>query len=94
MPTIAGIREAKMHLSQYIKMVKQGQEVIITDRGQPVGKLVPFNPQDMSLYDRLQRLEELGILEPKQAQASHSKPLKVQGVSAQDYLQQDRNEKS
>ena len=37
-----GIRDAKMHLSKYLKMVQQGTEVIITDRGRPVGKIMSW----------------------------------------------------
>ncbi|MFZ5572571.1 MAG: type II toxin-antitoxin system Phd/YefM family antitoxin [Thermodesulfobacteriota bacterium] len=37
-----GIREAKMHLSRFLQIVKNGGEVILTDRSKPVGKIVPF----------------------------------------------------
>jgi len=35
------IRELKSHLSEYIRRVKSGEAVTITDRGQPVGRIVP-----------------------------------------------------
>ncbi|GEA14128.1 MAG: hypothetical protein PWR22_932 [Moorella sp. (in: firmicutes)] len=37
-----GIRKMKASLSHYIKRVKQGESLIITDRGRPVARLVPF----------------------------------------------------
>jgi prevent-host-death family protein len=40
-----GIRDAKIHLSKYLKLVQQGTEVIITDRGRPVGKIIPISTE-------------------------------------------------
>lgn len=37
----AGIREARQNLSVLIDEVKKGREVIITERGKPVARLVP-----------------------------------------------------
>ena len=62
-PTRVGIRDAKMHLSKFIKMVQNGSEVIITDRGRPVGKIVPVQSEDLPLSVRIKKLEDKGILE-------------------------------
>ena len=37
----AGIREARQNLSALIEEVKKGREIVITDRGRPVARLVP-----------------------------------------------------
>lgn len=37
----AGIREARQNLSDLLDEVKRGREVLITDRGKPVARLVP-----------------------------------------------------
>jgi len=37
-----GIRELRGRLSHYLKLVKAGEVVIITDRGKPVGRIVPM----------------------------------------------------
>jgi prevent-host-death family protein len=37
----AGIREARQNLSALLDEVKKGHEVVITERGRPVAKLVP-----------------------------------------------------
>jgi prevent-host-death family protein len=39
----ASIRDMKNRLSQYIKRVRTGREVVITDRGRPVARLVPVS---------------------------------------------------
>jgi prevent-host-death family protein len=38
---IAGIREARQNLSLLLEEVQKGREVVITERGRPVAKLVP-----------------------------------------------------
>jgi prevent-host-death family protein len=37
----AGVREARQNLSALLDQVKKGREVVITERGRPVAKLVP-----------------------------------------------------
>jgi prevent-host-death family protein len=37
----AGVREARQNLSALLDEVKKGHEVVITERGRPVAKLVP-----------------------------------------------------
>jgi prevent-host-death family protein len=37
----AGVREARQNLSALLDEVKRGREIVITERGRPVAKLVP-----------------------------------------------------
>ena len=37
-----GIRELKAHLSEYVAQVSNGGEIVVTDRGRPVARLVPY----------------------------------------------------
>ena len=37
----AGVREARQNLSMLLDEVKKGREVLITEHGRPVAKLVP-----------------------------------------------------
>jgi len=87
-----GIREAKAHLSKYLKMVGQGAEVILTDRGVPVGKIVPIQPAERSLEQRLKKLEEEGVLgrPPARRKGGPQFPIAVPGEIAQQFLREDR----
>ncbi len=38
-----GIRELRDHLSGYLRRVRDGEALVITDRGKPVGELRPVN---------------------------------------------------
>ena len=58
-----GVAELKAHLSRYLAQVKSGQEVVVTERGRPVAKLVPLS----AVVDRDSRRERLireGVLLP------------------------------
>lgn len=48
-----GVRDLKARLSEYLRQVSQGQTVIITDHGRPVGRLMPV---DQPLDERLKVL--------------------------------------
>lgn len=37
-----GIRELKAKLSEYLSRAAAGEEVVVTDRGMPIVRLVPF----------------------------------------------------
>jgi prevent-host-death family protein len=39
----AGVREARQNLSALLDEVRRGREVVITERGRPVAKLVPLD---------------------------------------------------
>ena len=58
--TSVGTRELKNHLSQYLRRVKAGETLVITDRGTPVGQIVPIQ---LDLTDRLIKLKEAGVVE-------------------------------
>jgi prevent-host-death family protein len=42
---IAGIREARQDLTSLLDDVRKGREVVITERGRPVARLVPIKPR-------------------------------------------------
>ena len=58
--TIVGIRELKSRLSEYLRRVKAGEVVIITERGKPVGQIMPIQ---VDLTSRLKKLAEAGVVE-------------------------------
>jgi len=58
--TIVGIRDLKARLSEYLKKVKSGQSIVITEHGKPVGRILPVG---MSLEDRLEMSPLQGTIE-------------------------------
>jgi prevent-host-death family protein len=61
--TTAGIRELKNHLSAYLRRVKAGETITITDRGTPIGQIVPSKGDERTVEEKLQALREAGLAE-------------------------------
>jgi prevent-host-death family protein len=58
---MAAISELKASLSEYLAGLKAGEEVVVTDRGNPVAKLVPINRQNGEISGRAMILEKAGL---------------------------------
>lgn len=56
-----GVADLKARLANYLKQVKSGNEILITDRGLPVAKLVPIDAAQKQ-DSRRQRLAAGGLL--------------------------------
>ena len=54
------ISKLKTSLSAYLRQVKAGEEVIITEYGRPVARLLP--PSQVSLPEHLQDMEKAGLV--------------------------------
>jgi antitoxin (DNA-binding transcriptional repressor) of toxin-antitoxin stability system len=77
-------------LSSLLKKVNEGQEIIITDRGKPIGKIVPFPAKDLSLENRIGCLENQELLDPLSKGAGKRLPpaLPAPEGLVQKYLQE------
>jgi prevent-host-death family protein len=60
MPT-AAVSDLKARLSEYLKRVKGGAEILITDRGKPVARLVPVSRAKIA-RDALTQMEKQGLI--------------------------------
>ncbi len=49
----AGIREVRQNLSALLEIVKGGKEIVVTDRGRPVARLVPALPSRAKAFPDL-----------------------------------------
>jgi prevent-host-death family protein len=57
----AGVADLKARLASYLKLVKSGSEILVTDRGVPIAKLVPIDAA-RKRATRRQRLAAAGLL--------------------------------
>src|SRR5574337_327151 len=57
---MVGIRELKSRLTHYVRLIKQGQNVIVTERGKPVAMLHGLEEQIQTREGRLARLATQG----------------------------------
>lgn len=57
----AAIADLKASLSKYISRVKEGEEVLVTERGIPVARLAPVVGAKGKAHSRLLELERAGL---------------------------------
>ena len=58
----AGIKEVKNNLSRLLVRVKGGEEVLITERGRPVARIVKENQGEKSIRAALGPLVQSGLI--------------------------------
>jgi prevent-host-death family protein len=89
-PARVGIRELRQNLSVYLRRVKAGETLEVTEHGQTVARLTP---QPMETLSPLQRLVAEGRATPPTARIQDiPPPMKIEGVSVSKILQQMRDE--
>ena len=66
-----GVRQFRNHLSDYLERVREGNEVVVTDRGIAVARIVPIVGGRA-----LDRLIAEGVVTPS-ARSSRSRPVRV-----------------
>ena len=64
MEKVASVSCLKASLSAYLSDVKSGEEILVTERGKPIARLIPYIPGQDSEEGRLERLFREGILGP------------------------------
>lgn len=55
------VSKLKASLSKYLRSVKAGEEVLVTERGRPIAKLTPAQSSEM-LPDQLIEMEKQGLI--------------------------------
>jgi prevent-host-death family protein len=87
----AGVAELKASLSRYLERVKAGQEVLVTDHGRPVAKLVPVAEAEKG--SRREAMIREGLLLPGRGRVRPSllrPPPKGPGAAVLDALLDER----
>jgi prevent-host-death family protein len=61
MKTVA-VAKLKASLSRYLARVKGGEEILITERGKPVAKIVPLRRDASAFPEHLLEMERAGLI--------------------------------
>ncbi|MBA3478995.1 MAG: type II toxin-antitoxin system Phd/YefM family antitoxin [Lautropia sp.] len=91
-PERVGIRELRQNLSVYVRRVREeGRAYQVTERGQPVARLMPLEDRSLSTYERM--VAEGRISPAKRSMATLPPPLPSgPGTSASAILLEMRDE--
>jgi prevent-host-death family protein len=86
--TAVGVRELRDHLSRWLDAVQEGSELVVTERGRPVARIVPVTGRS-----RLDALIEAGVVRPalEPAESAFARPpIPVKGSVVDVLLEQRR----
>jgi prevent-host-death family protein len=84
----ANVATFKAHLGEYLRVVKNGGEVIVMDRQTPVARLIPY--QEKELF----KLEMIQAEEPFQGlKELYGKPMKGLKIDSLKALLEERGER-
>jgi prevent-host-death family protein len=71
-----GVKELRDHLSRYLDRVRGGDEVVVTDRGRAIARVVPVGGERI-----LDRLITEGIVTPtRRPKRPADRPVKAEGT--------------
>ena len=81
-----GIRELKEKLSMYVHQVRQGEEIVVTDRGKEIALVIPVSPG----RNAVNRLVESGRASWTGGKPKGLKGIKVKGKPLSKTVLEDR----
>ena len=90
-----GARELKNRLGTYLRQVREGATILVTDRGRPVAELRPLAPAEGSERAALARLAADGLLSPPSQErlTADYQPLQDDHASLSETSIEDRTDR-
>ncbi len=88
-----GAREFKNRLGQYLREVRKGRSLLITDRGRPVAKVSPpeeNRPEKQTIQERLEELEAQGLIRLGRGRLRPFRPVPGRGKPISEMIIEDR----
>lgn len=92
----AGVRELRLHLSRYLKEVKDGELILVTERGTEIAQILPLrsreDQKEIKIQSTIGNLAQKGLIQlpPGQKLGGPPKRIKVPGNSFSDAAIEDR----
>jgi prevent-host-death family protein len=81
-----GVKELRNHLSRYLNRVRDGDEVVVTDRGRAIARVVPVGAERV-----LDRLIAEGVVTPaRQPKRRTARPIRTKGTVSDLVAEQRR----
>ncbi len=88
----AGIKDLKNNLSRYLSRVKNGENLLITERGKVIARIIPDHHKRPSTIQALRPLIERGliVLPIKELNMDVADPVEVPGRPVSEIVIEDR----
>ena len=85
-----GTRELKSKLSEYLRRVKRGETILVTERGKPIGQIIPVKS---TIQEKLQIVVDAGLAEWNGKKVKPGKPVAINRSAKQisDLVAEDRD---
>ena len=91
--SVVGARELKTRLGTYLRRVREGTHVLVTDRGKPIAELRPL-PPDTSVPAALLKLSsKRAVTLPVRKSMVAFRPIRSQGRALSDAILADREDR-
>jgi prevent-host-death family protein len=89
---VAGIKDVKNNLSRYLAKVKQGEEVLITEWGKPIARIIKESEGNTSIRCALSSLIQKGLISMPSQSINRGNPprIKSSGKTASEMAIEDR----
>jgi prevent-host-death family protein len=89
-----GARELKTRLGAYLRRAREGQRIVVTDRGIPVAELRGMRTDEGTVAGRLERLEKEGLVSrPTRRALARLRAVKSSGASTAAAVVEDREDR-
>ena len=87
-----GIKDLKNNLSRYLSRVKKGEDILITERGKTIARMIRERSEKVTIKDALSPLILKGVvaLPTKELTKDISAPTKVPGKPVSEMAIEDR----
>jgi prevent-host-death family protein len=85
-----GTRELKSKLSEYLRRVKGGETIMVTERGKTIGQIIPVKP---NIQEKLRTIIDAGLAEWSGKHVKPAKPIASNQGAQQisDLVAEDRD---
>lgn len=90
-----GSRELKTRLGAYLRQVRDGATILVTDRGEPIAELRPLRTASTSEEKRFSELATAGLLTPRSRKelTKRETPVRAKGRPISETIVEDREDR-
>ncbi len=85
------MRDLKNRLSEYLRRVRAGERLVVTDRGRPIVEVHPLSRRRISPAEALRRLADAGEVTLGRGGLREITPIRIHGRPVSQTLLDDRD---